>query len=180
MSAARGIQAIAIGAWDEAAAETEHTVELARSGRNDDHVVDLLAGAAFAHPMAGNPDAAARLASESLNLARRAGGPAFIARRLTALAGSIADREPQRARALLAESLELQATIEFAACLRQHPHCAHRSRRRGPSCPTPAETPTVGDDSDLAGGADPNRHAVWTKADRMGGRWATVRSALLR
>ena len=112
VSAARGIQAIAIGAWDEAAAETEHTVELARSGQNDDHIVDLLAGAAFAHTMAGNPDAAARLASESLNLARRAGGPAFIAHSLTALAGAIADREPQRARALLTESLELQATIE--------------------------------------------------------------------
>ena len=113
MSAARGIRAIAVGAWDAATAETEHTVELARSGRKDDHVVDLLAGAAFAYTMAGNRDAAARLASEALDLARRNGGPVFIAHSLTALAGAIADREPRRARALLAESLELRATIGF-------------------------------------------------------------------
>jgi predicted ATPase/class 3 adenylate cyclase len=113
VSAARGIQAIAIGAWDEAAAETEHTVELARSVRKDARVVDLLVGAAFNYAMAGNPGAAARLASESLDLARRSGGPAFIATSLTALAGAIADREPHRARALLAESLELRAAIEF-------------------------------------------------------------------
>lgn len=112
VSAARGIQAIAIGAWDEAAAETEHTVELARSVRKDADVGDLLAGAAFAYAMAGNRGAAARLASESLDLARRSGGPAFIAHSLTALAGAIADREPQRTRALLAESLELRTTIE--------------------------------------------------------------------
>jgi tetratricopeptide (TPR) repeat protein len=111
VSAARGIRAIAIGAWDEAAAEMEHTVELARAARNDDQVGDHLAGAAFAYTMAGNPDAAARLASEALDLGRRSGAPAFIAQSLTALAGAIADREPQRARALLAESLELRAAI---------------------------------------------------------------------
>jgi len=110
--AARSIQAMAIGAWDVAAAHAEHTVELARSGRNDAHVIDLLTGAAFAHTMAGNPDAAARLANEALDLAHRTGGPAFMAHGLTALAGALADREPQRARALLAESLGMQATIE--------------------------------------------------------------------
>jgi predicted ATPase len=113
VSTARFIQAIAIGAWDEAAAETEHTVELARSGRMNPHVSDLLAGAAFAYTMAGDRDAAVRLASESLELARRGGGPAMIAHSLTTLAEAIADREPQRARALLAESLELRATIEL-------------------------------------------------------------------
>jgi hypothetical protein len=76
-------------------------------------VVDNLAGGELAHTIAGNPDAAARLASEALDLARRAGGPVSIAQGLTALAGALADREPQRARALLAESLQLQATIEF-------------------------------------------------------------------
>jgi hypothetical protein len=72
VSWARYLQAIAIGAWDEAAAETEHTVELARAARGDDQVGDHLAGAAFAYTMAGNSDAAARLASESLDLARAA------------------------------------------------------------------------------------------------------------
>jgi len=112
VSAARGIQAIAVGAWDEAAAHTERTLELARPGRAEYHFSDLLAGAAFEYTMAGNLDAAARLASESLDLARRSGAPAFIAHSLTALAGAVADREPQRARALLAESLQLRATFE--------------------------------------------------------------------
>jgi hypothetical protein len=70
-------------------------VELALTGR-EYHVVDILAGGA----------------SEALDLARRSGGPVSMAQSLTALAGAIADREPRRARALLAESLELRATIE--------------------------------------------------------------------
>jgi hypothetical protein len=111
------LQAIAIGAWNEAAAHAEHTVELAHSGpgegRTEYLVADILATAAFAHTMAGNPDLAARLASEALDLARRSGGPVSIAQSLTALAGAIAEREPQRARAVLAESLELQATIRL-------------------------------------------------------------------
>jgi hypothetical protein len=110
---ARCLQAIAIGAWDEAAAHAEHTVELIRSGPTEYHVGDILAGAAIEHTMAGNPEAAARLASEALDLARHSGAPVSIAESLTALAGALAGREPQRARALLAESLELQATIEF-------------------------------------------------------------------
>jgi predicted ATPase len=115
VSWAHSLQAIAIGAWNEAAAHAEHTVELAHSGPAEgrtEYAVDILVTAALAHTMAGNPDPAARLASEALDLARRSGGPAFIAQSLTALAGAIADHEPQRARALLAESLELQATIE--------------------------------------------------------------------
>jgi predicted ATPase/class 3 adenylate cyclase len=113
VSWARCLQAMAVGAWDEAAAHAEHTVERARSGRTEYYVVDILGGAAIAHTMAGNPDAAARPASEALDLARRSGGPVSIAQSLTALAGALAEREPQRARALLAESLELQATLEF-------------------------------------------------------------------
>jgi predicted ATPase/class 3 adenylate cyclase len=112
VSWARCLEAIAIGAWDEAAAHAEHTVELADSGQTEYLVVDILAAAAFAHTMAGNPEAAARRASQSLDLARRTGGPLSIAQSLTALAGAIADRERQRARALLAESLGMQATIE--------------------------------------------------------------------
>jgi predicted ATPase/class 3 adenylate cyclase len=113
VSWARCLEAIAIGAWNEAAAHAEHTAELARSGRTEYYLVDILAAAAFAHTMAGNPEAAARQASEALDLARRSGGPVSIAQSLTALAGALADREPQRARALLAESLELQSTIRL-------------------------------------------------------------------
>jgi len=106
------LEAIAIGAWDEAAAHAEHTVELADSGQTEYLVVDIQTAAAFAHIMAGNPEAAARRASEALDLARRASAPLSIAQSLTALAGALADHEPQRARALLAESLGMQATLE--------------------------------------------------------------------
>jgi hypothetical protein len=113
VSSTRCIQAVAIGAWDEAATQVEHALELARSGRTHYGVVDLLAGAALTHTMAGNPDTAARLASEALDLARRSGGPVYIAESLTALAGALAERESQRARASLAERMELRATIGF-------------------------------------------------------------------
>jgi predicted ATPase/class 3 adenylate cyclase len=113
VSSARSLLAIAIGAWDQAAAHQEHTVELVRSGRTEYHLVDVLVGAALAYTMAGNPDAAAPCASEAVDLARRNGGPVFIAESLIALAGALAEREPQRARALLAESLQLRAEIEF-------------------------------------------------------------------
>jgi predicted ATPase/class 3 adenylate cyclase len=113
VSASRCAGAIAAGAWDEAAEHEENALALARSTPKGFHVVDILAGAALAHTIAGNPDAATRLADEAHDLARRSGGPFFIAESLTALAGAIADREPQRARALLAESLDVRATIGF-------------------------------------------------------------------
>ncbi len=113
LSTSRSLRAIAVGAWEEAAAEAEHTVELARSVQTQYHVIDVLAGAAVSYTMAFNPDAAARVASEALDLARRSGAPLSIALSLAALAGALVDREPQRARDLLAESLELRTSHGF-------------------------------------------------------------------
>ena len=63
--------------------------------------------------MAGELDAGAPLASEALGLARGTGAPMLIAATLVALAGTLADRDPPRARSLLVESLQLRATLGF-------------------------------------------------------------------
>jgi hypothetical protein len=70
-------------------------------------------GVAIAHTMAGNPDSAEPVASQGLEMARRRGGPINIAANLVALAGALAERDPPRAKTLLAESLELHATLDF-------------------------------------------------------------------
>jgi predicted ATPase/class 3 adenylate cyclase len=114
VSSARGSRATASGAWSEAAAHLEHSAELARSrGGPVSQVAYGLAGAATAYAVAGDPEAATRLASEGLDLARSVGTPMFIALNLVALAGALADRDRQRARSLLAESLELHSTHNF-------------------------------------------------------------------
>ena len=57
----------------------------------------------------GDPDTAAPLAAEAVALARRIGTPTVMAGSLSALATALADRDPERARALLRESLDLSA-----------------------------------------------------------------------
>jgi predicted ATPase/class 3 adenylate cyclase len=109
---ARGALAIAAGAWDEAALHHEHGAQLARSTERRDFGANHFASAAIDHTMAGDPDAAERLASEGLDLARQARAPLFIASNLVALAGALADRDPLRARNLLKESLELRSTFQ--------------------------------------------------------------------
>jgi DNA-binding CsgD family transcriptional regulator len=111
---ARGTRAVAMGAWDEAAAHVERGAELGRPVDRPPWSVEVaLAGAAIAHAMAGNPDAAVRLASEGVDLARKVGGPTGVTINLVALAAALADRDPAQARALLAESLELRTTLDF-------------------------------------------------------------------
>ena len=113
VSAARGSAAIAMGAWDQGAAHLEEALKFARSTLSPLLVANQLAHTAMAHAMAGNADAAAALAREGLDLARRAGAPLSIALNLVALAGALADRDPPRARALLAESVQMRATLDF-------------------------------------------------------------------
>jgi predicted ATPase/class 3 adenylate cyclase len=113
VSGARGGQAIVMGAWDQGAAHLEEALEFARSTFPDLFVANHLASTAIAHTMAGNADAAVPLASEGLDLARRGGAPMSIAINLFALAGALADRDPTRARALLAESLEMRETLNL-------------------------------------------------------------------
>jgi len=60
-------------------------------------------------------DAAIALATDGLALARENGLPTAVTLNLTALAGALADRHPERAKALLRESTELRATLDYEA-----------------------------------------------------------------
>ncbi len=110
VSVAQGGRAIAIGAWGQGAAYFEEAMKIARLTLPPLFVANQLAHTAIAHTMAGNAGAAAPLADEGLDLARRAGAPISIVINLVALAGALADSDPPRARALLSESLQLRAT----------------------------------------------------------------------
>jgi predicted ATPase/class 3 adenylate cyclase len=106
VAAARGTAAMAKGNWGEAAEHLQHAATLRERAAN-------FSGVAIAYTMAGNPDAAELPAAQGLEMARRHGGPINIAANLVGLAGALADRDPPRAKALLAESLELHAALDF-------------------------------------------------------------------
>jgi hypothetical protein len=63
--------------------------------------------------MAGDPDTALPLATEGLAAARRLAGPRMIGLNLAALAGALADRDPERAAALLHEDIEHWASRDY-------------------------------------------------------------------
>jgi hypothetical protein len=54
-----------------------------------------------------------RLASESLALARDLGTPTLITHSTAALAGALVDHDPERAQALLRESIQLRASLDY-------------------------------------------------------------------
>jgi predicted ATPase/class 3 adenylate cyclase len=105
--------AFSAGAVHEAATHMERSIEIARSAGRDADVAMSLGSAAMFHVMAGDSDAAVRLATEGLALSRQIGMPTPIAYSLTALAGALADDDRERARALLRESLELEARLDY-------------------------------------------------------------------
>jgi hypothetical protein len=113
----RAAIALATGEWGEAAALLAQSAELARASdpgpRQRTATNFILAGAALAYTLAGDPEAAEPLATEGLARARQLGAPSYIAMNLVALAGALAGRDPPRAHALLDESLELHATLDF-------------------------------------------------------------------
>ena len=59
------------------------------------------------------PSAAIPLATEGLALARRVEHPHLIISNLAALAGALAEQDPERAGALLRESIQLRASLEY-------------------------------------------------------------------
>jgi predicted ATPase/class 3 adenylate cyclase len=113
----RAAIALASGKWGEAAAllgQSADSLRRSEAGPRQRAATSfVLAGAALAHTLAGDPEAAEPLATEGLARARRLGAPSYIAMNLVALAGALAGRDPPRAHALLDESLELYATLEF-------------------------------------------------------------------
>jgi len=107
VASARATLAMSVGAWHEAALCYERTGEIARSAGRLFPAAVMPLYAAQCHAFAGDADAALPLATEGLALVRRLGVPTLIAMGLGVLANALADRDPQRARALLRESLDL-------------------------------------------------------------------------
>jgi len=98
-----------------AAAHMAIAVEIARDRGRAPEVAVALGSTAMFHTMAGDDDTAVDLATEGLAIARRLDMPTAIAICLTALAGALADRDRGRARALLHESLALEARLDYEA-----------------------------------------------------------------
>jgi hypothetical protein len=105
--------AFSVGAVHDAATHTHRGAEIARSVGGLPYVASGLNGAGMLYAMADDADAAVPLATEGLTLARRLGIPSLIAMGLSALAGALADQDPQQAQALLRESVQLRADLDY-------------------------------------------------------------------
>ena len=100
--------AFSVGSDTTAAAYSEEAAEMARAAGHFDFLAGVLAAAATYRAMAGEPERAMALASEGLTVARRLGAPSFLALNLVALAAASAEEDPDRANALLRESVALR------------------------------------------------------------------------
>jgi predicted ATPase/class 3 adenylate cyclase len=110
---ARQSMAFSAGAFHDAARLAEEWAEI---GRATGRLVTLASGlgsAATWYTMAGDPDTALPLATEGLAAARRVGNPSFIGLNLAALAGALADSDPDRAAALLREDIDRWASLDY-------------------------------------------------------------------
>jgi predicted ATPase/class 3 adenylate cyclase len=105
--------AFQIGAVRDAAIHVERAVEIERAAGGTFSIARGLAAAAMYYAMAGDPDAAIPLAEEGLALARQIGQPTNIVLNLAAYASALADRDPQRARALLNESIQARTALGY-------------------------------------------------------------------
>jgi hypothetical protein len=105
---ARGDRFGALGQWKEAAGYWELAARIARENGMAASGAQLLAAAAFAYTMAGTPQAGGYIAEEALEMARAAGAPTTVATALVALAGTVAETDPLRARGLLEEALTVR------------------------------------------------------------------------
>jgi hypothetical protein len=109
--AARASVAMALGDWHGGALDSERAAEIYRHAGRLADAARSLGGAAGYHTLAGEPDAAVPIATEALALAREVAVPVLIVMCLGALANALADRDPQRAQALLREGLDISATV---------------------------------------------------------------------
>jgi predicted ATPase/class 3 adenylate cyclase len=110
---ARQANAYSVGALADAARFGKQIAEIGRSSGRLSAVAGGLASAATWHTMAGDPESALPLATEGLAAARRLGNPSLIVLNLAALAGALADRNPDRAAALLHEVIEGLTSLDF-------------------------------------------------------------------
>jgi predicted ATPase len=101
------------GATDEAAQFMQHAAEASRAAKRPAEVALNLGSAATYHVMAGDTKAALPLATEGLALARRIQMPSLTVHSLTALGGALVNDDPEQARALLHESMQLLTSLNY-------------------------------------------------------------------
>jgi len=111
--AARSNVAITRGAFADAARLAEQAAGLARAGGDLADASVHLSAAATCHVVAGDAPAAVPLAREELALARQIGAPALIVTGLLVVGATIAETDPDQARACLRESRELSTAIGY-------------------------------------------------------------------
>jgi hypothetical protein len=102
---------MAVGDWPGAALHAERAAEIYRHAGRLADTARSLSGAAGCYALAGDPGTAIPLATEALALAREVAIPLHIVMCLGALANALADRDPERAQALLREGLDISATV---------------------------------------------------------------------
>jgi predicted ATPase len=105
------------GAFADGARFAEQAAGIARAG-GDLADASLHLGLAVAnHVLAGDTPAAAPLAREALALARQTGTPALIATSLLAVGATVAETDPEQARACLRESRELSIALGYQSAI---------------------------------------------------------------
>jgi hypothetical protein len=110
---ARSNIAFTLGAFADAARLNERAAGLARAGGDLADTSLQLASAAGAYLLVGDAPRAVPPAREALALARQIGAPALIASGLLAVGTTVAETDPDRARAYLRESLELSKALGY-------------------------------------------------------------------
>jgi hypothetical protein len=114
---ARSNIALATGAFAEHGRLNERAAGLARAGGDLADTSLQLIGAAGGHLLVGDAPGAVPLAQEALTLARQIGAPALIATGLLIVGATVAETDPDRARACLRESLELSTALGYQSWL---------------------------------------------------------------
>jgi hypothetical protein len=128
---ARTMMALSTGQWGDAAYYAQQAATMDRAVRPAIAVSRLVA-AAGAYMFAGDSTAAIPIATDAVALAQEVAMPRLIGSSKSALANALAECDPERARALLRECLDLAATnSEDVPILTQMTFAAARLRDGG-------------------------------------------------
>jgi predicted ATPase/class 3 adenylate cyclase len=114
---ARSDIAVTVGAFADANRLTEQAAAIARTGGDLADASLQLGLAASGYLLVGDAPRAVPLAREALTLARQIGDPALIASGLLAVGTTVAETDPEQARAYLRESLELSTALGYQGAL---------------------------------------------------------------
>jgi tetratricopeptide (TPR) repeat protein len=106
-----------VGAFADAVRLDERAAGLARAGGDLADASLWLGLAAADYLLAGDAPRAVPLAREALTLARQIGAPALIATGLLAVGATVAETDPEQARAYLRQSLELSTALGYQSWL---------------------------------------------------------------